>query len=408
MVVLPPNPFFAFHHAPPEVVRSRENAAQADRAGPRQDQRPGHYLGPYGPPEAEERYKRLVAELLTTGGLPTDRPAGTPAPGLSVNEVILAYVTFARGYYVKDGKPTSELPLVRDALRLLREHYGTTPAAEFGPLRLKALRETLVARGICRKSVNQRIGRIKRLFKWGVENELAPAAVHRGLSAVAGLRLGRSEAKESDPVGPVADADVNAVLPHMNRQVAAMVKLQVFTGCRPGEACSLRPCDVNRDAEVWECRPRSHKTAHHGRERVVYLGPRAQWLLGPWLDDRPAGAFCFSPAEAVAERSAARRVVRRSQVQPSQRDRRAKRPRKSPGDRDTTMSCGKSIVTACRKAGVSPWSPNRLRRSAASAIRKGFGLEAAQVSLGHASADVTQVYAERDADLARRVAAEIG
>ena len=35
------------------------------------------------------------------------------------------------------------------------------------------------------------------------------------------------------------------------------------------------------------------------------------------------------------------------------------------------------------------WSPNRLRHSAATAIRQRFGLEAAQVPLGHASADVT-------------------
>ena len=35
-------------------------------------------------------------------------------------------------------------------------------------------------------------------------------------------------------------------------------------------------------------------------------------------------------------------------------------------------------------------------------------LEAAQVALGHTKADVTQVYAERNLDLARRVAAEIG
>jgi site-specific recombinase XerC len=54
------------------------------------------------------------------------------------------------------------------------------------------------------------------------------------------------------------------------------------------------------------------------------------------------------------------------------------------------------------------WAPNRLRHSAATEIRKRFGLEAAQVVLGHAQADVTQVYAERDLELARRVAKEVG
>ena len=41
-------------------------------------------------------------------------------------------------------------------------------------------------------------------------------------------------------------------------------------------------------------------------------------------------------------------------------------------------------------------------------IRRQFGLEAAQVALGHARADVTQVYAERDMALAAEVMRKIG
>jgi hypothetical protein len=37
-----------------------------------------------------------------------------------------------------------------------------------------------------------------------------------------------------------------------------------------------------------------------------------------------------------------------------------------------------------------------------------FGLEAAQVALGHARADVTQTYAERDARLGIEVAKRLG
>jgi hypothetical protein len=40
--------------------------------------------------------------------------------------------------------------------------------------------------------------------------------------------------------------------------------------------------------------------------------------------------------------------------------------------------------------------------------RRRFGLEAAQVILGHAKADTTQIYAERDAALAVEVARKIG
>jgi hypothetical protein len=54
------------------------------------------------------------------------------------------------------------------------------------------------------------------------------------------------------------------------------------------------------------------------------------------------------------------------------------------------------------------WSPLQLRHTAATAIRSRFGLEAAQTVLGHARADVTQVYAERDLAKAHAVMAEIG
>ena len=54
------------------------------------------------------------------------------------------------------------------------------------------------------------------------------------------------------------------------------------------------------------------------------------------------------------------------------------------------------------------WHANQLRHTKATEIRRQFGLEAAQVVLGHAKADVTQVYAERDAALAVQVAKRIG
>ena len=48
------------------------------------------------------------------------------------------------------------------------------------------------------------------------------------------------------------------------------------------------------------------------------------------------------------------------------------------------------------KAGVPVCTPHRLRHNAATRARRDFGLEAAQVLLGHARADVTKLYAEAD------------
>jgi site-specific recombinase XerD len=49
-----------------------------------------------------------------------------------------------------------------------------------------------------------------------------------------------------------------------------------------------------------------------------------------------------------------------------------------------------------------------LRHSAATEIRSKFGLEVAQILLGHAKADVTQIYAERDLAKAVAVVREVG
>ena len=54
------------------------------------------------------------------------------------------------------------------------------------------------------------------------------------------------------------------------------------------------------------------------------------------------------------------------------------------------------------------WHPNQLRHTAATMIRKEFGLEAAQVILGHSKADTTQIYAERDAAKAIEIIRKIG
>lgn len=43
------------------------------------------------------------------------------------------------------------------------------------------------------------------------------------------------------------------------------------------------------------------------------------------------------------------------------------------------------------------WHPHQLRHSAATNLRKDYGIEAAQLVLGHRSAAVTEIYAELDA-----------
>jgi integrase len=337
------------------------------------------YLGPYGSRESREKYARLVAEWLERNEEPRCRST------LTVEQLALVFLDFAKSYYVKNGETTDQIHKIRAGLRALIHQYRGEAVSDFSPRKLKRLHQVLIDRELSRTYINDLIGVIKRCFKWGASEELVPVRVYEGLKTVDGLRKGRSAARETEAVQPVSRGDVEAVLPHVSKQIRAMIELQLLTGMRPGEVLILRPCDVTmRTDGVWSYRPQSHKTEHHDQDRVIFMGERAQAILSPWLDRDPH-AFCFQPAESDLAKNR-RRTARRYR-------------------RD---SYALAIRRACERARVKSWSPNQLRHTQATLVREQFGLEAAQVILGHSRADVTQVYAVRNQKLAAEVVARIG
>lgn len=360
------------------------------------------YLGKYGSPESQSKYDALIARWLSG-----EKPASPDA--MTVSRLCVKYIEeHARLYYRKNGRETSELSTIQAALKPLIKQYGRSKVVEFGPSKLKRVRQTMIDRGLVRASINQNINRIRRLFKWGVENELVPSDVHVALTAVAGLRHGRSEAVESEPVEPVPEADIEAVLPFLGRHVAAMIQLQLLTGMRPGEVRMLRLADVDMTLSLWEYRPAEHKTQHHGHQRVVMLGPKSQAILRPFLTADRA-QYLFSPAIAEAERRAARRESRKSPLTPSQQARRLEStPKRTAGNSYSKDSYARCIKRACQLAGVPVWTPNRLRHNAATRLRKEYDIETVRTILGHATGFTTEIYAELDHDKARQVAAAAG
>lgn len=363
-------------------------------------------LGRHGTAASRQEYARVIAEWEANGRCLPQRIAGLA--DITVNELILAYWRYAEGYYLKNGEPTTQLERVKQSLKPVKELYGRTLAKDFGPLALKAVRQKMVEAGWVRRYINSCTGCVKRAFKWAVENELVPPSVYHGLQAVAGLKRGRCEAAEGKPVRPVADDQVEAALPFMTPPVKAMVQVQRLTGMRPGEVVIMRPCDIDRtNLKLWRYQPESHKGEHHGTERIVFLGPKAQAILLPLLL-RPADAYLFSPREALADLRVRQRRARKTKVQPSQLDRRKRRPRKAPGESYTVDSYRQAIQYACDHAKIPHWHPHQLRHTFATEARRQFGLEAAQVLLGHAAADITQVYAERDTSKAAEVMARLG
>jgi hypothetical protein len=108
------------------------------------------------------------------------------------------------------------------------EIYGSTKAIEFGPRALKTVRQRMIDRDLCRNHINKSISRIKMLFKWATAEEILPGSVYHALMTVAGLKKGRSDARESDPVKPVPQEHVDAIEPYVSRQVWAVVQLQLL------------------------------------------------------------------------------------------------------------------------------------------------------------------------------------
>jgi integrase len=365
------------------------------------------YLGRHGSPESRAEFDRMVAEWLSNGRrLPA--PASPSGSDLTVNEMLLAYLRHAEAYYVKNGEPTSEPANIALAFRPLRQLYGHTLAKNFGPLALKTVRQALIDSGLCRNEVNKRAGKIVRAFKWAVGEEMIPPSVHHGLRAVSGLRRGRADVRESRPVKPVPEAFVDAIRPHVARQVWVMIQLQRLSAMRPGEVCILRTCDLDTSGKVWVFTPETHKTEHHGRERTIFLGPQAQAVLRPWLRT-DLSAYLFSPREAMEELRAEQRQNRKTPLTPSQRARgRRRRPRKEPGDHYTTESYRRAIAYGCKWADVPKWHPNQLRHNAATRLRREFGLDVARAVLGHSSPAVTEVYAELDGAKAAEAMERVG
>ena len=200
-----------------------------------------HYLGPYDSPESRSEYDRVIAEWLARGRQPEFPEAESRVNSLSVNEVLLKFIDYAERYYRDGDQVSKEVVNYKHALRVVKQLYGNTSADKFGPLALKAIRQHMIdVQDLCRKEINKRLGRIKRVFKWAVSEELILSSVFEGLRSVEGLRVGRTTARDNEPVKPVEDFVVESTLRFLSPQVRAMIQIQRLTGMRPGEVTIMR------------------------------------------------------------------------------------------------------------------------------------------------------------------------
>lgn len=363
-------------------------------------------------------------------------PEVTAPSRITIAEVCLEFLKDA-----EETKTRHAWLCYRAVVRHLVRHAGPLAAEDLGPLRFMAFQkylektpivtkrreggkyrpvngnwirqggvEVITERPRTRSGVNKVLKRVREIWKWAVKVELIHPSCLSGIKTVSAVRapkLKDLDLEESDELSdpellPVDDKTVRETLKFLPRIVAAMVRLQRITAMRPGELCRIRMREIDRsDPDCWWYHPRKHKNQWRGRGRSIPLGRKCQEILREFLRADPKKPL-FSPADRIAELREEMRARRRTRVQPSQLDRSKAQPKRKPGLAYTTGSYGRAIKAACKKAGVTPWSPNQLRKAAADEILNSVDLDHARALLGHSHPAVTsRSYAVRDRAKAR-------
>lgn len=388
-------------------------------------------LGRFGSPESLALYREIVREYEQQL---RQQPVTIPTGVVRVADLCAAFMQHANQHYARpDGTLSDEVSGFKNSLKLLLDSYGKTLVNDFAGPDLEKVRQAMIAAGWCKTVVNQRVGRVRRVFRWGLAKDIVRAETMMKLEAVTDLQLGRGTVRETAPIRSVRWEHFRQTLRFLtSRQLRGMAWLQWYVGMRPGEVCAMRSGDIHQGgsfevggetytlpAGMWAYVVRA-KMAHCRRQpyQIYEIGPRAQKILTLWLRDDPE-EYLFQPREAIAEQRRRLRARRKSKVQPSQQTRRKKKPIKQPGERYHETSYSHAIGTACDRAlawlaerGIkstfAPWHPHQIRHTVKDRVQRLGGIEAARAVLTHVSVNTTRQYGQQDLDLAARVVSQLG
>lgn len=310
-------------------------------------------------------------------------------PACTMNDLCDAWTAHASTYYRARKGKSGRADTAACEVRMLREMFGSRPVESLTHPDMLRYRDAMIARGLARTTINGRLSILRVMMTWALNEAVVSAQTKAELTQVAPLKPGRTAARETQPVIAVPDDDIEKTCAVMPRTIADMVRMQRLTGMRPDEICSMRWCDIERIGDVWAYKPEHHKCDWRRIPRVVALGPQAQSMLRRLAGANGTDGYVFAPARAVAERYEAARAAR---VSPMKTDEDARRraariadgmvPRKY-GERWDVHAYARAISRACAASGVPHWSPNQLRHSCATAVRRKFGIGAARAILGH-------------------------
>lgn len=317
---------------------------------------------------------------------------------MAVHDLCRDYLIYAAGYYRDaNGKATTEVRNIHYALKAYNALYGEEPIDNIGPVQIRNFQSELIKQDKARTLINKICGIIRRMVKWAVSQETLDATILVALQAVPALKRGRSNARETFKVVAVPRISIDQAIQFLPPTICAMINLQTLTAMRPQEVCGMRLIDIDMsDSEVWVYEPPMHKTSYRGTRRTIYLGPRCQKIIKPFLNRQPTENL-FTPSEAKRQMNEKRRGDIETPRTNKGYDHRY-HPLYSTGSYRT------AIRRACIKASINIWSPNQLRHHAKDALEKEFGVEVAAAVMGHNDVTTTKLYGEKQLHRAREAA----
>lgn len=338
------------------------------------------YLGRYNTSESRRRYQEELARWRSN----EVAAESTPPAAMYLGELSVAWLDWIDREYSES--------LASKARSLLHHLCGDEspswkfcPIDSFGAREAREFRDSLIERGLARTTINGYMRDLRAMLRWGVGEAYVSPHVLTAVSSLATLRRGRGSVRETARVQPVPLEVVEATIPFMPPAVAQMTRFQLLTGARPQEVRLMRFDQIVTDdhPSLWFYRPPHHKTAHHGRERLIVIGPKAQEILRR-LPEAPMDLPMFLH--------------------------RTKKGRVGAYSKDAYT---RAIARACQRAidagkPVTHWHPNQLRHTRATELRRLYGMEVARATLGHARVSTTEIYAEIDAALAYPAALATG
>jgi integrase len=369
------------------------------------------YCGRFGTAAAGKRYAELVEQWERNGRKPLQ-----PAPDVEqvrpLRSVFATWESYldASGRYVKAGKPTSQRAIVALAVREFVERFGDVPASSYSERHLLQHRDELERRPrLSRGGINRKVGILVAGLRWAYGRGFITRDGWLGTSAVEPLT--RAEAGNRDrkrTKRAVSLDEVERVAACLPRVPAAMLRLQAILGCRPGEVCGMRWCDIDRTPIVvdgitcWTYHVDGAKAEHHGKATSYAVPPRAQAILERFPPTAPAAPI-FSPASTMAELHELRRAQRQTPETKQMHERDAG-PGREFADRYDVPTYRQAIERGIRKSGVQPFSPHEVRHGAVTRAAARFGAFAASVFANHANVSTTEGYVHAPAIERYRVA----